>query len=101
MVSPAPQTEDELFHAKEPSGPWASRLESAAFWLLIVLVAWAPFPLGSNRPWAWTLLVLGVVTAAFLWIAAKWEKPESALVHFGPLAVPIALASLALVWGMI
>ena len=101
MVSPAPQTEDEPSHAKEPSGPWPSRLESVAFWLVIVLVAWAPFPLGSNRPWSWTLLVLGVVAAAFLWIAAKWGKPERALVHFRPLAVPIALASLALAWGMI
>jgi len=29
------------------------------FYGLLGLVAWAPLPLGSNRPWAWTILVIG------------------------------------------
>ncbi len=97
----ASQATDGQSRAQDHSGRSASRFESTAFWLLIVLVAWAPFPLGSNRPWAWTLLVLGVVAAAFLWIAAKWKQPGKALAQFQPLAGPIALGSLALVWGLV
>ena len=41
--------------------------ERAAFALFAALLVWAPFPLGSNRPWAWTLLELGLFVAAALW----------------------------------
>jgi O-antigen ligase len=36
------------------------------FWLWLGLLVWAPIPLGSNRPWAWTVLEIG----AFLLVAA-------------------------------
>lgn len=36
---------------------------------LIALVAWAPLPLGSNRTWAWTILVVGSCLLAMAWLA--------------------------------
>jgi len=94
------QTNDH-FSTRDDPGLWPSRFESGAFWLLIVLVAWAPFPLGSNRPWAWSLIVFGVIAAALLWIASKWKNPGEALAHFRPLAISIALGVAALAWGLI
>ena len=33
-------------------------------------MVWAPVPLGSNRPWAWALLELGILTLTALWLVA-------------------------------
>jgi len=41
----------------------------AAFWLLMALIIWAPIPLGSNRPWAWAILEIGIFSAGLLWLA--------------------------------
>jgi O-antigen ligase len=53
----------------------------AAFALFAALLFWAPFPLGSNRPWAWTLLELGLFAAAALWTVG-WMLGQA-----GPLGV--------------
>jgi O-antigen ligase len=58
----------------------------AAFVLFAALLVWAPFPLGSNRPWAWTLLELGVFAAAALW-SVGWMLGQA-----GPLGVLRAAA---------
>lgn len=39
------------------------------FYGLLALVAWAPLPLGSNRTWAWTILVVGSCLLAMVWLA--------------------------------
>lgn len=39
------------------------------FYGLLALLAWAPLPLGSNRPWAWPILVVGGGLLAMLWLA--------------------------------
>ncbi|HSN22174.1 MAG TPA: O-antigen ligase family protein [Usitatibacter sp.] len=36
----------------------------------MALLAWAPIPLGSNRPWAWMALEIGAFGLAGLWCAA-------------------------------
>lgn len=38
------------------------------FYGLLGLVAWAPLPLGSNRVWAWTILVAGACLLATAWL---------------------------------
>jgi O-antigen ligase len=58
----------------------------AAFALFAALLLWAPFPLGSNRPWAWTLLELGLFAAAALWTVG-WVLGQA-----GPLGVLRAAA---------
>ena len=47
----------------------AGGLEQAAFWLFAALIVWAPIPLGSNRPWAWALLEVGIYLVGLLWLA--------------------------------
>ena len=45
-----------------------------AFGLFLFLVVWAPIPLGSNRPWAWALLQIGIFATALLWLAAHLRR---------------------------
>ena len=33
----------------------SQRLSRIVFWGLMALLAWAPLPLGSNRPWSWSV----------------------------------------------
>jgi putative inorganic carbon (HCO3(-)) transporter len=44
--------------------------DDAAFWLFALLILWAPIPLGSNRPWAWSLLEVGIFLVGVLWLFA-------------------------------
>jgi O-antigen ligase len=44
------------------------KAERLLFVLLLLLLAWAPLPLGSNRPWAWTVLELACFALAVAWI---------------------------------
>ena len=78
-------------------------MSRAALALLAALLVWAPFPLGSNRPWAWSLLVAGLCAAFALW-AIAWlrgragsmqvlRRARPALILFG-----LWLAYLALYW---
>jgi putative inorganic carbon (HCO3(-)) transporter len=50
------------------------------FWAFVALLVWAPIPLGSNRPWAWTLLEVyayGLLAAwLVLWTLARVEVTE-------------------------
>ncbi len=39
----------------------------AALYVFLAVLVWAPWPLGSNRPWAWTILELGIFLSAALW----------------------------------
>lgn len=44
------------------------------FMALLLLVAWLPFPLGSNRPWSWSLFEVStfLLTASWLiWLAVR------------------------------
>lgn len=69
-------------------------LEPLAFWLLAALVVWAPIPLGSNRPWAWAVLELGLFSCGLLWLGAYARREVSTTPAF--LAARPALAILAL-----
>lgn len=51
-------------------------LARAAFWLFAALLVWAPFPLGSNRPWAWMILEVGLFAAGALWTAG-WMRGQA------------------------
>ena len=39
------------------------------FWAWTTILLWAPIPLGSNRPWAWSLLAAAVCVLAACWLA--------------------------------
>jgi len=35
----------------------------------LVLIAWLPLPLGSNRPWAWAIMEVWTYLLAMFWLA--------------------------------
>ena len=42
--------------------------EAFFFWAWTALLMWAPIPLGSNRPWAWSLLEVAACALGALWL---------------------------------
>ncbi len=52
------------------------------FFALLALLVWLPIPLGSNRPWAWSLMETAVFLLCALWLAGvargRWQ-PTPAL----------------------
>lgn len=82
-----------------------SRVESwfarAAFWLYIATLAWAPFPLGSNRPWSWSLLVLLVALCWLLWGLGTWSQPQHNWAPLRRFTVPALLGAGTLIWALI
>ncbi len=38
------------------------------FYALLILLIWLPLPLGSNRPWAWAIMIIGVNLLALIWL---------------------------------
>ncbi len=79
--------------------PWAAPLDRLAFGLLLMTLLWAPWPLGSNRPWA--VAVLGALLAcgfllacvARLGLQGAAPAPRRAAAWWLP---PLALAGFAL-----
>jgi len=70
-------------------------------WLLVAVLAWAPFPLGSNRPWSWSILALLISALWLVWLAASWNQMTTVARHARTVGVPLFLAALALVWGIV
>jgi hypothetical protein len=57
-------------------------LEQWLFLGLAALLVWLPIPLGSNRPWAWTVMEVVAFVLLGLWIfgwATERMKPGAAL----------------------
>jgi O-antigen ligase len=57
------------------------RIEKSLFWLLLAVLVWAPVPLGSNRPWAWSVLEISIFALLagwlILWALGRAEPGES------------------------
>ena len=58
-----------------------ARLHSLFFYLFLALIFWLPIPLGSNRPWAWSImeatifiLLAGVALSSVIYKQAFWAK---------------------------
>jgi O-antigen ligase len=79
----------------------AARFDGASFWLFVIALEWAPFPLGSNRPWSWSLLSLLVTICWLLWCASVWSNPHSAVRLARGIRIPFLLGGLALLWGLV
>jgi O-antigen ligase len=78
-----------------------SAADDIVFWGLILLTAWAPFPLGSNRPWAMAFLAL--LSGLLLLCLATGRliaQKESPPLHRG-LRLPLVLAAIPLVWALV
>jgi len=76
----------------------APPIEAAALWALIAILAWTQFPLGSNRPWAWSFLVILIAIAWTLWIPVGLINGASTARLFRRQALPGLLLLGVLVW---
>jgi len=43
-------------------------VEKLLFWAFLAFLVWVPFPLGSNRPWAWMVLEVFTFGMLALWV---------------------------------
>ncbi len=80
---------------------WPARLERATLISLIGVLAWAPFPLGSNRPWSWSLLSILIALCCGLWALSQAIAPSSSSSSLKPYLVPATLFAGVLLWGAI
>ncbi|MEQ8378790.1 O-antigen ligase family protein [Parvibaculum sp.] len=78
-----------------------SAADDIVFWGLMLLTAWAPLPLGSNRPWSMAFLALlsGLLLLG-LAIGHLVTRKDSPPLHRG-LRLPLALAAVPLVWALV
>jgi O-antigen ligase len=69
------------------------RFDSVIFTLLCIILLWAPIPLGSHRPWAWSLLELMIGVTYLLHLAHCWQVNGPALWQrwAWPVLIPVAL----------
>lgn len=77
----------------------AKALDRALGWGLVALLAWAPLPFGSARPWAWSLL--GVLAAALLFVAGLRSLRLGAAPPIGQLRWPALLGGLLVAWVLV
>ena len=75
------------------------RFDRWLLWALIVVLAWAPLPLGSNRPVAWTFLALATAILLLAWSVRAAMSPARSSVT--PDRLWPALAGFGLVLGVI
>jgi O-antigen ligase len=83
--------------------PNSARVNFGAFFLvaLIAIVALAPLPLGSNRPWAWELL--GALVGLLMSVVGFYQllHPDSARQSLRPLRVPAILFAVVIGWTIV
>jgi len=75
------------------------KLGSVIFALLCFILIWAPIPVGSNRPWAWSLLELMIGAVFLIHLVNSCRRDGPPLWHswYAPLLLPILLLQLYLV----
>ena len=73
----------------------------AGFILFVAVLAWAPFPLGSNRPWSWSLLCLLIACCWLLWAVSIWRAPDKATARIRKVIGPLVLGAVALLWAVV
>jgi O-antigen ligase len=90
----------ELSHAPR-RGTLVNVSEVLTAWFMIALLAWAQFPLGSNRPWAWSLLAALVAVNWVIWLPAAIADPESTLRALRKVRIPAAATVIVLLWALV
>jgi O-antigen ligase len=73
---------------------WPQSILFAGF---LALLALAPAPLASNRPWSWALLALAIGLLVLLWAAAALATPERLRLPW-PVALALVTSTLVLLW---
>jgi O-antigen ligase len=76
-------------------------MANVLFAILLLLLAWAPLPLGSNRPAAWALLALFLGILLVVFGLAALIRRDLIAVSLRRSAVPLALIAMVLLWIVI
>lgn len=79
-------------------GDWPKKL---ALWFYVGTLAWAPFPLGSNRPWSLDLLLILIALCSLAWSIAPWYDRRRTSKGFEQLYAPITLSIFVLAWSLV
>lgn len=80
--------------------PQPGPLVEIVFWLLLFVVAAAPIPFGSNRPWAWSLLSLLIAGLVIIWAIAAIIDPKTIQLAWGRCRPPAVLFIAFMVWSL-
>lgn len=72
-------------------GAGQAGLNTAMFWYLLTILAIAPLPLGSNRPFFWGLWALAIGLGGMVYALVLARRQEQFRVRLSALAVPTAL----------
>ncbi len=84
------------------SSPDIARISArTTLFALIAILAWANFPLGSNRPWSWSVLALLVAGAWILWIPQAVAEPRKTFDSLRIIAVPAVIFLSVLAWAVV
>lgn len=78
--------------------PGARRVFGGAFWPLMALVAMAPLPLASEKPWAWNGLSLIVGLLLLWWAVSVFRDPTAGRATWRRHGLTTLLACLTLGW---
>lgn len=73
--------------------------EKTALWLLIGIIAWVQFPLGSARPWAWSALALLVAINWLVWLPDGLSRLDETIAVARRFAIPAGMMAFVLVWA--
>tara|TARA_Y100001936_G_scaffold254181_1_gene326733 strand:- start:1220 stop:2248 length:1029 start_codon:yes stop_codon:yes gene_type:complete len=71
------------------------------FWAFLLLLAWVPLPLGSNRPWSWSFLSFSVGILLILWAFAAFRHPSMAKLPGRVFVFPGVLFGLVILWALV
>jgi O-antigen ligase len=93
---------DESTHATAVTPQTIARISAiAAFVALVAILAWVNFPLGSNRPWSWSVLAILVASAWVLWTPYALVESGKTLDALRRLAVPGLIFLSVLIWAVV
>jgi hypothetical protein len=89
--------------AVRPIASWGDlwgeeRLEAILFFILIAALAWVPFWLGGNRPFAWGVNAILFPGLALLYEIAQLLRGRPHLVGLRTLAIPAGLFAAVVAW---
>jgi O-antigen ligase len=80
---------------------FSRRMKSVAVWLLIAVMAWAPFPLGGAIAWAAGLQEILVALCWAAWALSLAGGRNAWVASLGPVLVPLVLVLAVLSWALV
>lgn len=69
-----------------------SKLSNAIFYCLLILLLWLPIPLGSNRPWAWSIMeIISFLLCIAVLISQPLASIKKQLAPYCPLIIGLGV----------